>query len=247
MAVSGLKHRCFYPERIAGPGFAHIFDVKVPDANGAKSAGFKCIVESQPYNHHLPGLADFGHIVTHVEMTEVITFPRRALTGPCLDKSVHDLRGAAFARPVMFDYAVADFETNRTAIRMIMGVAFFNTIASLAYEKFCSVALMGVIACDISIQGLNAVDQAEPGEKVQRAVNRRRFGGATFGAKFLQKVVGLDRAVSIDKEFENMGAQRRKPLTMGLASRSGFFDPVVFAERRVCMCAHRNILSCTLS
>ncbi len=83
----------------------------------------------------------------------------------------------------MLNHAMGDDKANRLAIRVVMGVAFFDALAVIANKELRKMAAMAVVTGNKSIKRFDAVDKAKLGEKVQRAVNGWRFGRADVGAK----------------------------------------------------------------
>jgi len=77
---------------------------------------------------------------------------------------------------IMFDDAAVDLKSIRLAIGMIMGMAFFDIITLLADKELSQMPAMAMITGYKGIERFNPVNEAEPGEKFQSAINRGRFG-----------------------------------------------------------------------
>ncbi len=58
-------------------------------------------------------------------------------------------------------------------------------------------------ARDVSVQALNPMCKSETFEKLQRAIDRRRFGRLARLAVSGDEVVGLQRAVAPEQKFQN--------------------------------------------
>lgn len=109
---------------------------------------------------------------------------------------------------------------------MIVGVAFFDRAAGLADEKLRQITIMIMVASDEGVQGFDAVDKAESGEKIESAVNSWRFRAATFRLQTVEQVIGFHSAAVFDDQFQDMFAQRREPLARSFAYLSCGVEPV---------------------
>ena len=78
----------------------------------------------------------------------------------------------------MLDNAARNSKAFGLARGVVMGVSFFDFIASLANEKFSEMPVMSVVTSDKGIESLYAVNKSHLREKIKRAVNCRRLGTA---------------------------------------------------------------------
>lgn len=104
----------------------------------------------------------------------------------------------------MFDHAAIDLKPFWFAVRMVVRVSLFHAAAALADEKLRQIALMAVITGDEGIEGFDPVDQAEPGQKVERAVDGRRFGAAAIRFEAVEQIISFHRAAIFDHKLKHM-------------------------------------------
>lgn len=116
----------------------------------------------------------------------------------------------------MLNNGARDGKAFRFTVNVIMGVALFYVAAFFTNEKLGQVTVrpvavimsvivkMVMVAGDKSVQRLDAVNEAVAREKLQRAVNRRRFRAANIGPETVQKIIGFDRLPVIYNQFKYM-------------------------------------------
>ena len=80
---------------------------------------------------------------------------------------------------------------------------------------------MIVDAGDEGVAALDAVDQAVVAQEVERAVDGDRRGPAAGRRGAVDDLVGAERLVAFEQDFEHLAAQRRQPLRALRAQRLG--------------------------
>ena len=102
---------------------------------------------------------------------------------------------------------------------------FLSPATGLANEENRGMVVAGMTAGHIGIEAFDLVGEAEFLKEIQRAIDRRRFGGA-FAVQLAQKVVGLCRSLSVEQELQHFPPDRRQALALFLGNRLGHSEKV---------------------
>lgn len=114
-----------------------------------------------------------------------------------------------------FDHGAAHLESNRRNLALqggqrLVRVELAGGPASLANQENGGMTVIPMAAGHEGVQAFDPVSEAHLEQEFQRAIDRRRLGGAR-GPDLFEQIVGFCRFRRFQEQGEDLAAQRRQP------------------------------------
>ena len=124
----------------------------------------------------------------------------------------------------MLHHRTLDHKALRRVRTARLAVEFLHRAALVADEELNAAILMAVIATDKGVQRLDLVDEAEPHQEIERAIDGWRLGRARSRLERFKQVIGLHRGVGFQDEFEHTAAHRGEFFPSRVAETFGLVE-----------------------